>query len=292
MYRKAAGAVLAGGLLCGTAACTDGSGQAAGRKPARTTAQKPVEVTPAVAVKRASDKNGKLASVSYTMNGQVPGGVRVEGRAAVSFKPLAMSMKMKQRGAGNGADVEVRLVDGAMYLNGGREAAAEMDGKSWLKFDFKALGKATGGQDPLAGLGSQADRNPAEDSASLTAAKDLEKVGEETVGGVTITHYKGTVTPARMRESLRNVDAATRKRRERGLERYEQMGIKALTMDMWIDGEDRTKRFRTRAASAQGPLDLTITFLDYDKPVTVAAPPASATTDLAEMFKGMKSGRA
>ncbi|WP_328671503.1 DUF1396 domain-containing protein [Streptomyces sp. NBC_00322] len=285
LYRKAAGGLLAGALLCGTAACSAGTTP----KPDRPAAQKPLRVTLAAAVKRAADQNEKLTSLSYRMKGQVPGGGTIEGQAAMALKPLAMRMKMKQKSAGENAEVEIRLVGGVMYLNGGEKAAAELGGKTWLKFDLSGLRK--GGQDPLAGLGGQADRNPTEDSSSLTAAKDLKKVGQETVDGVSTTHYAGTVPLDVMRASLKGEDAATRQRREKSLEKYEEMGVKALTMDMWIDGNDHTKQFRTRAAAEKGPLDLTITFLDYNKPVVVKAPPASATADLAEMFKGIESGQ-
>lgn len=62
-----------------------------------------------------------------------------------------------------------------------------------------------------------------------------------------------------------------------------------LTMDLWIDGDDRTKRFRMRAERndmltglGDGPLDLTITFLDINQPVTIKAPPTKDTTPLAD----------
>ena len=40
-----------------------------------------------------------------------------------------------------------------------------------------------------------------------------------------------------------------------------------------------------RGESGKGPLGMAITFLDLNKPVTVTAPPASDTTDLAELVK-------
>ena len=61
-----------------------------------------------------------------------------------------------------------------------------------------------------------------------------------------------------------------------------------LTMDLWIDGDDRTKQFRMRAehnddmvGTGDGPLDLTITFLDINQPVTIKAPPTKDTVPLA-----------
>jgi hypothetical protein len=56
-------------------------------------------------------------------------------------------------------------------------------------------------------------------------------------------------------------------------------------MDMWVDGDDHTKQFRMKGAADKGPLDMTITFLDYNKPVNVAAPPAKDVADLADLFK-------
>ena len=50
-------------------------------------------------------------------------------------------------------------------------------------------------------------------------------------------HYAGTVPLDVMRAHLKGEDAATRQRREKSLAKYEQMGVKALTMDLWIEHE-------------------------------------------------------
>ncbi|MFJ9678170.1 DUF1396 domain-containing protein [Streptomyces sp. NPDC101194] len=288
-HRGIAVAVAVGVLLCGTAACTgEKSGPAAAGETGERAGQKPVEVTPAAAVRKAADNSRRITSLTYRMSGEVQGQT-MEGTAAMSMKPPAMQMHMKGGSAGDAGEVELRLTGDAMYINGGAEAAAEMDGKSWLKLDMAELKKSTG-QDPLGGLSSQADRNPAEESASMSVAKDLKKVGPATVDGVRTTHYTGTVTLADMRASLADEDAETRERRTQALKKYEDMGIEKLSMDMWIDGSDHTKQFRTRSTTDKGRLDLTITFVDFNKPVTVKAPPASETMDLAEMMKGADGG--
>ena len=127
-------------------------------------------------------------------------------------------------------------------------------------------------EEELTGQRLQADKNPATESTFLTGSKDVEKVGPQTVDGVETTHYTGSLPLSTMRASLKDEDKATRKRREKSLEQYEKMGISTLTMDMWIDGDDRTKQFRMRGEANKGPLDLTITFLDYNKPVAVDGP--------------------
>ena len=198
---------------------------------------------------------------------------------------IAMSMKMTADGQGS---AEIRLVDKAMYIGGNADMAKEMDGKKWMKFDLSSLGKdgAPGATAPGAG---QADQNPASMSSFLNGAKDVKKVGTETVGGVQTTHYEGKVTVADLKASLKDKNKTVREQREKALEQYEKLGVDAFTMDMWIDGDDHTKQFRMRGEADKGPLDLTITFLDINKPVTVTAPPAKDTADLAEMMKGAQS---
>ncbi|MEU3980209.1 DUF1396 domain-containing protein [Streptomyces sp. NPDC026672] len=246
-------------------------------------------MTPAAAVAEAAKNTEGITSFRYRLNGTMPEAGTVRGEASMSVKPLAMSMRMSSSKASE--EVELRLVDQALYVNGGAEAAKEMDGKSWIKFGASELG-ADGGAPGAGSLGAgQANQNPATESTFLTGSKDVKKVGTETVEGVKTTHYKGTVDLADLRTALKGGDQDTRERRQKSLEQYEKMGVETLTMDMWIDGGNHTKRFRMNSATEKGPLDMTITFLDYNKPVTVDAPPAKDTVDLAQMLKDAQSAQ-
>ncbi|MET9822834.1 DUF1396 domain-containing protein [Streptomyces sp. NPDC006349] len=247
------------------------------------------DMTPAAAVAKAAKNTQEINSLHYRMKGKAPEEGRVEAEAEMQLKPtLAMSMKMTALDQGADATTEIRLVDKAMYIDGGPEAAKEMDGKSWMKFDLSAMGAG----DELNQLGgaSQADKNPATESTFLTGAKDVEKVGTETVDGVETTHYKGTVTVADLEKTLGDEDKATRDKRQKSLEQYEKMGLDKLTMDLWIDGDDQTKQFRMRGDADKGPMDMTITFLGFNEPVKVTAPPAGETVDLADMMKEAQQG--
>ncbi|MFE4249459.1 hypothetical protein ACFRU3_08125 [Streptomyces sp. NPDC056910] len=179
----------------------------------------------------------------------------------------------------------MRVTGGALYMGGGKGADKETDGRSWLKFGISGPGsQEAAATNPLAG---QAHQNPAE---QVTGSKGLERVGEETVEGEKTAHYKGTVTLDQMRESYQDEDAATRKRRDKNLSMYEGLGADKLAVDLWIDQDDRTRCFRTRGATDKGRFDLTMTFFDYDKPVTVRAPAAKDVVDPAQMMKGATSG--
>ncbi|MET9440167.1 DUF1396 domain-containing protein [Streptomyces sp. NPDC006610] len=269
----AAGAGLAALLLAGAVGCG---------------AEQSPEMTPAAAVAKAAENSEDITSLSFRMTGEIPGEGRVEGEAAMSMKPQAMSMTMSVPDDPElQGDVEMRMVGGQVYI-GGEAMAEQMDGKSWMKFDASQMGGAGAGLGADTG-GFGPDKNPAAETGFLTGSDDLEKVGSEKVDGVQTTHYKGTLTLDQMRESLKGEDKKTREMREKSLEQYEDMGVDELAMDMWIDGEDHTKQVRMRADADKGPLDMTITFLDFNQPVTVKAPPADDTVDLAEMMKELET---
>ncbi|MBD0839073.1 DUF1396 domain-containing protein [Streptomyces sp. TRM68416] len=269
--RRTIGAGLAAvALAAGAVSCSKGE---SGESP---------KMTPAAAVAKAAKNSDDITSLRYRMTGEIPEQGRIKGEAAMRLKPeVAMSMKMTAPDRADGS-MEIRFVDKAMYLGGNAEMAKEMDGKSWMKFDLSVLGDEALGGSPGAG---QAEQNPAAESTFLTGADDVKKVGTEEVDGVETTHYRGTLTLDALRDSFKDEDKATREKREKSVERYEAMGIDKLTMDMWIDGDDHTKQFRMKGDADKGPLDMTITFLDLNQPVTVEAPPAKDTVDLAEMMQ-------
>lgn len=247
------------------------------------------EMTPAAAVAKAAKNSEEINSLHYRLTGKTPEEGRIKAEAEMQMKPtLAMSMKMTALDQGAEGTAEIRLVDKAMYIGGGPEAAKEMDGKSWIKFDLSGTGVDE--QMNQMGSASQADKNPATESTFLTGAKDVEKVGTETVEGVKTTHYKGTVTLADLEKTIGDEGEATREKRQKSLEQYEKMGVDKLTMDMWVDGDDRTKQFRMRADADKGPLDMTFTFLGVNEPVKVTAPPAAEVADLAEMMEETQQG--
>ncbi len=139
-------------------------------------------------------------------------------------------------------------------------------------------------------LPRQIEGNPAVQSTILTASKDVRRIGTETIDDTRTTHYRGTVTGDGI--SAARDAAANRAARERQIDNLDQfMALRidgTLTMDLWIGDDNHTKQFRMRGdtfAAQDGtdgdPLDLTITFLDVNQPVTVEAPPSEDTADLA-----------
>ncbi|GLW15408.1 putative lipoprotein [Streptomyces sp. NBRC 13847] len=272
---RVAGALLTGAVLCGTAACTASKGTSAdGSGP------EGFHAAPVAAVQKAVNKGARLNSASYRLSGKVPGQGSVEGKVSFSLRPRVADMRMKASVGGKAHEFSVRLVGGSMYLGGSSVTAAGMDGKHWIRFAMK-----TKGADALGGMQQQADQDPAAQASLLPQSKDIKKVGTETVDGVRTTHYAGTVDVAELLGRQAPKSAMDAARRKKAIEQYGQLGVRKLRLDMWIGPDDRTVKFRERAQAAQGPLDLTIRFFGVNKPVTVQAPPASDTVDLAQKLK-------
>ncbi|MCY0917616.1 LppX_LprAFG lipoprotein [Streptomyces sp. H27-G5] len=277
---KTAGAVLAAVLLVGGAtACEDGKkdGAAKPAAPAATPSKAAVQVTPAAYLEKVKKKSEEITSLRYTMSGTAMG-EKVSGEASMRMKPtVAMAMKMATPGATGGAEsVEIRMLDGAMYMG--------TDGK-WMKFDIKAMDPETAKQMENLGQASQSGQNPSDQADALLKAQDLTSLGDETIDGVKTRHLIGTVPLEKMRASLATATPEEKQRQEKSLKALEDEGIKSLTLDMWIDEQDHTKQVRTRGAATKGPMDMTIKFLDFNKPVEITAPPADQVMDLGQMMK-------
>lgn len=151
-------------------------------------------------------------------------------------------------------------------------------------------------------LPRQIEGSPVVQSTLLAGSKDPQMIGTETVDGTRTRHYKGTVTSGGLRAAREGaVDEAARERLIESLDQFMGLGVSdTLTMDLWIDGEDHAKQFRMRAepndkqaGTGSRRLDLTITFLDINQPVSIESPPAEDTTALADGAQGTErpSGR-
>ncbi|WJY42238.1 hypothetical protein QT196_36090 [Streptomyces sp. P9-2B-2] len=276
---RVVGALLTGAVLGGTAACT--AGGAAGD---RSGASARPDATTVAAVQRAATKGAGLNSLSYRVSGKVPGQGAVKGKASFSLRPRVVEMRMTASGGLQEGEFSVRLVRDAVYVGGGEQAAVVLGGKHWLKLAMTDQG--AGG---FGGMQRQADQDPAAQASLLPGSDDVRKVGEETVDGARTTHYAGVVDVAKAAKAAKKPTgkrSSGAERRTKVIEQYQELGVSELKLDLWVGPGDRTVKFRQRARATQGPLDISIRFLDVNKPVTVQAPPASDTVDPEAKLKG------
>lgn len=138
------------------------------------------------------------------------------------------------------------------------------------------------------GTASQVNSNPAAQSTFLAGARDVKRVGTETVDGEKTVHYAGTATVDELAKTIdKKQDVGGE--RKKSLDALKAMGLTKLDMDIWVGDGDRTKQFRMRGDTDKGPLDTKVTFLEYNEPVTIDVPPAKDTYDLAQMMKDARA---
>jgi hypothetical protein len=177
-------------------------------------------------------------------------------------------------------DVVVRMVDRVVYSEiptQFRSATA----KQWVKLDMAQVGAAAGG------FGGQ---NPADQLDWLSGLTGVTEVGKEKVGGVSTTHYRGSV------DFTKAAEAATDPSARKDLESMEKaLGGKSMPAEVWIDeqGLPRKMAFAMTATPPAGTgfdgevsVKGTVTFSDFGTPVRVSAPSASEVSDMADLVGG------
>ncbi|MFF9776832.1 hypothetical protein ACF1HJ_24630 [Streptomyces sp. NPDC013978] len=287
--RRAVGIAVVAALLGGATACgTEAAAEATPR-------------TPAEAVARAAERTTEVASLRYRVTGTLPehGKMRVE--AAMTARPTAMRMDVTGLGASEGEPMDLRFADGVLYAEGDPAAIGAPADKEWISVGPAVWGRGGAENNTYRVLPTVLEASPLAQSTLLTGAKKVREVGTGTVDGSGTTHYRGTVTWDGLRDAQAAArDKATRKLRTTSLDQFMMLDIEeTLTMDLWVDDDGRAKRYRLRGETEAlkdgrmvdtGPLDLTVTLLDFDRPVTVETPPAEDTVDLAERVDGAAEG--
>ncbi|MFN2559776.1 MAG: hypothetical protein ABR571_00550 [Jatrophihabitans sp.] len=99
--------------------------------------------------------------------------------------------------------------------------------------------------------------------AFITAAQTVKLVGSATVSGVKATHYSVVVDIAKLPADLPGKDALA------------SSGLKTLPLDLYIDDQGRPVRVNEDFKVQGQEVASNVTVTNYNKPVTVTAPPAS-----------------
>jgi hypothetical protein len=259
-------AVVVLGALAVSAGCTAKPGASSA------TAAKSVSVLELMAkdvigsVRKTADSTNKITSVTVAMTGTAAGKT-IEGHGSVGFdgQPRA-EITMTVAVAGEST---FRMLGPVIYVQLPADQRAELSGKSWLKMD---LSQSKDGAD----LAKQFnDMDPAKQVRTLLDSGSIAAVGQEVVGGVPTVHYAGTVPVAKY---LNQVDSASRPQVEKQLS---DKGIGEVKLDLWVD----EKYLPRRAHSVVADTDVTVEYSDFNKPVSVVAPPASDTVDIQDLMK-------
>ncbi len=199
------------------------------------------------AVMKAALDNATTAHVTMDLGGATGAGT-AEGDADYSAKPpeLAMTMDLAQLGG----KVEVRMVDGTMYLK------SPSFGDQWVSFPL---------DDPSGPLGGMADlfdvtktlENFA--SAVTSASHDTQEVD-----GESLEHYTATVDTQKLLASMPSAAGAAG-------------SLPAtVTQEWWFDDDGLIRKF----SGDFGPASTSMTFSDWGADVDIEAPPSDEVTSM------------
>jgi hypothetical protein len=150
--------------------------------------------------------------------------------------------------------------------------------RPWVKANLYTFAEAMSADNPVAGDTS----GPAQLLGILRSGGAVTTVGREEVGGVPTTHYHALVDFSRYA-------ATVAPSRRAGVQSYaEQLqrmtGSSTLPVDVWIDEEQRIRRFQTslQVCTKEGKLadQIAMDIYGYGPQPVVSVPPASQTTDI------------
>jgi hypothetical protein len=261
------------GTLATSAGCTakPGASSATPVKPASVLELMAKDVSGSV--RKTADNTDKITSVTVTMTGTAAG-KSIQGHGSIGFDgQLRAEITMTTALAGQGT---ARMLGPVIYVQLPAGQRAELNGKSWLKMD---LSQSKDGADMAKQFN---DMDPGKQVRTLLDSGSIAAVGQEVVGGVPTVHYAGTVPVAKY---LGQMDSASRAQVEKQLS---DKGISEVKLDLWVD----EKYLPRRAHSVTGDTDVTVEYSDFNKPVSVVAPPASDTVDLQDLMKNLRGAGA
>jgi len=190
-------------------------------------------------------------TMAMDMGGQA---LNADGEVDYTTSPPQMAMTMESPAAA-GQTIEMRLVDGVMYMNMG-----QMTGDKFVKYDLSDPDNLPPGMDQLTST-----MNP------LAAFDSFEEglqsvvfVGDDEINGEQLGHYKIKVDTSKI-DQFKELQTQTQV-------------PKTIGYDLWLDDQNRMRKM-TMAMNMGMPLKMEVSFDDWGAPVDIEAPAAGEIVD-------------
>jgi hypothetical protein len=230
---------------------------------------------------------GKASSargVDVNMTESIPSaGLQVTVKGGMQFTPRLAMRVQAVIGGKNGAQLSeltggkpmTMLMDGdTMYVNMGGTLSSMDGGKPWFE---ENLTKATGGLD-MSKLTS--GMNPLAQLQALIASGDLASVGTATIGAQATTHYRGTVSYAKLLADS-GLAAKVGQHEAQQLRDYaNQAHITSETVDLYVNHQNEAVREVVSSKTSMGQMRVQGDFSNWGTSVDVTPPPASQVAQL------------
>lgn len=221
---------------------------------------------------------GQAAPMTMTMTGE----------GVVDFSGAASSLTMEMAGMGN---IEMRQIENTAYVKLPEEFLAQMPGaKPWMRVDLDAIYRQQYGAS-LGQMQGGAAQDPTRQLEYLRGVSDsVEKVGTEEVRGVWTTHYRAVVD---LGKEAAQQDPKIQRAYD---DLIEQLGTSKLPVEVWLDDQERVRRFATDVTVPDGTgspdtpenaevrTQMAIDYYGFGTAVDVQAPPQGQTMDGSQLI--------
>ena len=186
-------------------------------------------------------------------------------------------------------EMEMRVAAKTAYMRFPEQLLAQVaPGKSWVEMDYEQMMRDQYGAGASEMQGAQQD--PTRQLEYLRSVSDsVEEVGKEEVRDVPTTRYRAIV-------DLEKAVPDDPQAREAYEKMVEQTGQTRIPVHVWLDGEDRVRRYEmtmdvpvpTGTASSdatdKAQTTMTIEYFDFGVPVNVTPPPPEETIPYEELM--------
>ncbi|MEU3446903.1 hypothetical protein AB0H29_06695 [Streptomyces thermolilacinus] len=292
-------------VLAALAGCQSGDGKSEGqddrKKAADAPAAEPQWSSALQVIQTAYEKTAAAKSAKVRMTMTVPAGAAgaageagtMEMNGVLGWEPGVMDITMKgssMLGAqGDGPDsMRMIMVDEIMYMHMGEKAPADLDGKEWLKLDFKELAAKSGDakvQKQLTGGLDNMNQDPAKQLALLLDSPNLKHIGPEKIDGVEAQHYKGSLTVEEMLAANKSLSVLSQKERDEMVAKMKEGGLTAYDTEVWVNKDGYPVKMDVGMQTPAGKIQMSATYSDYGTKAAVQAPPPAKTFDFMEMME-------
>jgi hypothetical protein len=218
------------------------------------------------AVHNADAITSATATYSEHVSGPSAASVSTSGTVTEIRVPLQMSMHITETVGSEVLPMSGILTGDSIYIKFGAASGlpASMIGK-WLEIKYSEI---PGGNAIGSVLQSMSSENPSLQLQPLLAGRNVRAVGSQDIAGVPTTEYKGSFTES---AALKALPASVRSQLGPALK--DLTGVAHFTV--WIDGQDQVRRLAEQETVGTENVNIEITFLSYNQPVTITTPPAS-----------------
>jgi hypothetical protein len=129
--------------------------------------------------------------------------------------------------------------------------------------------------------------DPTQQLATLVGVSDVQTVGQDTVRGDAVTHYRGTID---VDKALAKLSGAAK---DLAQKTFKASGLTELPFDAYVDAQGRMRKYtqeldlKVNGHPAHTSTD--VQFYDFGTPVSVVAPPAAEVKDGSPLLAALKN---